>query len=102
MHVAAEGGGPDVEVLGVAAGAEGGEGDGGAGVGVVGEGVLLGVGEVVEEEAAAADVASVGPVVDAGFEVGGWAGDVAAFGVVVECGGGEVGHLGGGSVMGFD
>ena len=49
---------------------------------------------VVEQDAAPADVAPRGPVVDAVFEVGGGAGDVAAVGVVVECAGGDVGDLG--------
>jgi hypothetical protein len=50
------------------------------GVGVVGYVVGFGVGAVVEEDAAAGD-AVLGPVVDAAFVVGGWAGYVAAFGL---------------------
>lgn len=48
---------------------------------VEGDVVGFGVGAVVEEEAAAGD-AVVGPVVDAAFVVCGWAGYVAAFGLV--------------------
>lgn len=48
------------------------------GVGVVGYVVGFGVGAVVEEDAAGGD-AVVGPVVDAAFVVGGWAGYVCSF-----------------------
>ena len=54
--------------------------------------VGLGVGMVVEEDAAAAK-AMDGPVVDAVFEVGGGALDVGARGSVVEGAGWEMGDL---------
>ena len=93
VYVATLGCGADVEFLSTAASGEGGEADARGGVGVVGDRVVGGVGGVVEEDAPAADVAAVRPVVDAVFEVGRGALDVGAVGVVVECPGGYVGDL---------
>lgn len=54
--------------------------------------IFLGVGAVVEQDAAARD--AVGrPVVDGGFVVGVRTDDVGAVGVVVECLGGDPGEL---------
>ncbi len=72
--------GADIESLVFAAGVELGVRNGVVVEGVVLDSFFVGVGAVVEEDAAAGDPVR-GPVVDGTFLVGGWADDVVAVGL---------------------
>jgi hypothetical protein len=89
---AALGGGPDVDTLGFAAGLEVGVGDAVGSVAAVSDVLRLRIGPVVEEEGPPREAVR-GPVVDAVFEVGPGAVDVAVADAVVKGVCGDVGEL---------
>lgn len=92
LDVAALGGGPDVDALGFAAGLEVGVGDAVGSVAAVSDVLRLRIGPVVEEEGPTREAVR-GPVVDAVFEVGPGAVDVAVADAVVKGVCGDVGEL---------